>query len=90
MIAQTPVEGDHFLITTQKDFFDVVKERHSIRRFSTTPVEPDKLDAILDAARRAPSAGNLQAYEIYLAREASLRASLAKASLSIRTKVARK
>lgn len=47
------------------EFFDVVRARHSIRAFTAQPVEPEKVQAILDAANRAPSAGNLQAYEIY-------------------------
>ena len=47
------------------DFFDVVRARHSIRAFTAQPIEPEKLQTILDAANRAPSAGNLQAYEIY-------------------------
>ena len=36
--------------------------------FSRPPVEPDKLEAILAAASGAPSALNLQSYEIYLAK----------------------
>ena len=47
------------------DLFEVLKARHSIRAFVAKSIEPDKLQAILEAANRAPSAGNLQAYEIY-------------------------
>ena len=47
------------------EFFDVVQSRHSIRAFKPQPIEPEKLHAILDAANRAPSAGNLQGYEIF-------------------------
>ncbi len=50
------------------DFFEVVRSRRSIRRFDDRPVEEEKLTAILEAANAAPSAGNLQAYEIYLVR----------------------
>jgi nitroreductase len=63
------------------DFFDAVKSRHSIRAFAATTVERDKLQAILEAANRAPSAGNLQAYEIYLATKAADRSALARAAL---------
>lgn len=45
-------------------FFEVLAQRRSVRRFRARAVEPDKLQAILDAAAAAPSAGNLQAYEI--------------------------
>ncbi|MEM4284469.1 MAG: nitroreductase family protein [Candidatus Caldarchaeum sp.] len=48
------------------DFFAVLRERHSVRAFAERPVEPEKLQAVLEAANRAPSAGNLQAYEIYV------------------------
>jgi nitroreductase len=47
------------------EFFDVVRARRSIRAFAARSVDPDGLEKILDAANRAPSAGNLQAYEIY-------------------------
>jgi len=49
------------------DFFEVLQSRRSIRHFSARPVEQDKVRAILEAANSAPSAGNLQADEIYLA-----------------------
>jgi nitroreductase len=63
------------------DFFDLVRARQSIRAFASEPVEPEKLEKILEAANRAPSAGNLQAYEIYLLTEPSLRRELARAAL---------
>jgi len=63
------------------EFFEVVDKRRSIRAFTNKPVEPERLQAILEAANRAPSAGNLQAYEIYVVtRRVTLRA-LADASL---------
>lgn len=63
------------------DFFEVVKERHSIRAYAEKPVEEEKLQQILKTANAAPSAGNLQAYEIYLVRKARDRAALARAAL---------
>ncbi len=47
------------------EFFVVLATRHSIRAFAAQAIEPKKQAAILDAANRAPSAGNLQGYEIY-------------------------
>jgi nitroreductase len=58
------------------DFFNVLKERHSVRLFQARPVEAEKLQAILEAINRAPSAGNLQAYEVYLVQQAERRADL--------------
>jgi len=62
------------------EFFEVVKQRHCIRAFDSKSLEPDKLQEILRAATSAPSAGNLQAYEIYLVRQARLLAALADAA----------
>ncbi|GET25291.1 nitroreductase family protein [Prolixibacter sp. NT017] len=41
-------------------FIELVEQRHSVRKFSATPVEKEKLEAILEAARMAPSAVNFQ------------------------------
>lgn len=62
------------------DFFDVVKERHSVRAYTSQSIEPGKLQQILKAANRAPSAGNLQAYEMYLVCDAKRKAALARAT----------
>jgi len=66
------------------DFFDVVEQRRSTRAFSTRPIEPDKTLALLEAVNRAPSAGNLQAYEVYLVRNQAVKAALAAAALEQR------
>jgi nitroreductase len=61
-------------------FFDVVKKRRSIRAFLPAPVADDELRRILEAANAAPSAGNLQSYEIYVVMEKRRRESLARAA----------
>jgi nitroreductase len=63
------------------NFFEVVQNRHSIRAFTAVPVEPEKLQQILEAANRAPSAGNLQGYEIYVVQDAVKKTALAQAAL---------
>jgi len=62
------------------DFFDAVRERRSIRAFSSAPVETEKTKRILTAANDAPSAGNLQAYEIFHVTSRSCLDALARAS----------
>lgn len=62
------------------DFFDAVKERRSVRAFSSQPVEPEKTKRILEAANDAPSAGNLQAYEVYRVTSRPCLQALARAS----------
>jgi len=63
------------------EFFELVKQRRSTRTFTNKPVEDDKLQQILRAANAAPSAGNLQAYEIYLVRDRQKKLALARAAL---------
>lgn len=58
------------------DFFELIKGRHSIRSFSNQPVSAQDLQSILESINRAPSAGNRQAFEVYLIREAGDRAAL--------------
>ena len=62
------------------DFFEVLKQRHSIRVFSEDPVEPEKLAQLLEAARSAPSAANVQAYEIFVVTKVRQRAALSQAA----------
>jgi len=62
------------------DFMELVQARRSVRAFADRRVEPDKLRAVLEAANQAPSAGNLQAYEIYQVTEPRVRAALARAA----------
>ncbi|WP_077611025.1 nitroreductase family protein [Clostridium sp. Marseille-P2415] len=46
------------------EFLQLVKERHSVRRFSDRKVEREKLDLILEAGRVAPTAVNYQPQRI--------------------------
>jgi nitroreductase len=62
------------------DLFEVIAKRRSVRMYTATPVEPEKLQAILRAANAAPSAGNLQGYEIYVAGSLETRKALAQAA----------
>ena len=62
------------------EFFDVVKNRCSMRAFADKPVEAEKIHKILETANAAPSAGNQQGYEIYLVRKAEQRAALVNAA----------
>jgi len=62
------------------EFFDVLAARHSIRAYAKTPVEDEKLDRILATINQAPSAGNLQAFEVYVVTNGDDRAALADAA----------
>lgn len=42
------------------DLYEAIKRRYSCRSYGSKPIEPEKLERILEAARQAPSAKNLQ------------------------------
>ncbi len=44
------------------DIFQVFRDRRSIRRYKDKPVEPEKINQVLDAAHQAPSGKNLQCW----------------------------
>ena len=48
------------------EFKEVVKNRYSCKKFNGRQVESDKLKAILEAGRLAPTAKNLQEQRIYV------------------------
>lgn len=52
-----------------RDFMELAKARFSTRRFSTRPLEQDKLDKILEAGRIAPTGANKQPQKIYVIRK---------------------
>lgn len=51
------------------DLFEVFRNRQSVRAYQSKAVEESKLQAILEAVRSAPSAGNFQPFEIYVVRQ---------------------
>ena len=48
------------------EFKKVISARYSCKKFSDRQVEPEKLEAILNAGRLAPTAKNLQEQHIYV------------------------
>jgi len=62
------------------DFFEVVKNRHSVRAFKDKEIGKEKLDKLLLVANSSPSAGDLQAYQIFQVKKKALKVALAKAA----------
>jgi len=62
------------------ELFDAIAKRYSVRAFQDRPVDEPALQEILAAANAAPSAGNLQAFEIVVVREPGRRRQLAAAA----------
>lgn len=62
------------------DALQVIKNRVSVRRFRPDAVPEDVLEALLEAARWAPSAGNLQPWRFYVVTREDRRRCLATAA----------
>lgn len=59
---------------------DLMKARYSVRQYQSTPVEEEKLMAVLEAGRVAPTAANRQPQRIYVVRTPEALGKLAKAA----------
>ncbi|MBR4500973.1 MAG: nitroreductase family protein [Clostridia bacterium] len=58
------------------EFKEVIKARYSCKKFSSCQVEDDKLNAVLEAGRLAPTAKNLQEQRIYVLRSPEMLAKI--------------
>lgn len=59
------------------DFFELIQKRQSIRKWQARLVEQQKMNCILEAINRAPSAGNFQSFEVYRILSGERRAAIA-------------
>jgi nitroreductase len=62
------------------DVMNAIKTRKSVRAYLAKPVEDEKLSAVLEAARLAPSASNRQEWRFVIVREVETRKKLASAA----------
>jgi nitroreductase len=63
------------------DFWQVIEERHSVRNFDpSVDVPAETVERLLQAAIRAPSAGNRQPWHFYVVRDPAVRRGLADAA----------
>lgn len=63
------------------DILEAVRTRRSVRRFLDSPVPPEVLEELLNAAIQAPSAGNAQPWRFIVVRERKVREALVPAAL---------
>ncbi|MDD1729551.1 MAG: nitroreductase family protein [Methanospirillum sp.] len=63
------------------DFGQFLSTRRSVRRYQDREVEPELLDTILKMGEKAPSAGNVESWDIVVVRDPSVREFLADAAL---------
>ncbi len=62
------------------EFKEVIKERYSCKKYDGSEVEQEKLDAILEAGRLAPTAKNAQEQRVYVLRSPEALAKVDKAT----------
>ncbi len=62
------------------DVMEAIKERCSVRSYQNRPVETEKVDKILEAARLAPSASNRQEWRFVVVQDRDARQRLMKAA----------
>lgn len=59
------------------DVFEAIRNRRSIRRYRTDPVDDKTVQAVLEAAHWAPSWGNTQCWRFVVVRDPRMRAQIA-------------
>lgn len=60
--------------------FDAIRTRKSVRQYLDKPIEAEKLTAVLEAGRLAPSASNRQEWRFIIVRDPATRKKLAEAA----------
>jgi nitroreductase len=63
------------------DVLEAVRGRRSVRAFRNEDISAESVDKLLDAARWAPSAGNIQPWEFIIIRKPEIKARLVEAAL---------
>lgn len=66
----------------QTEMLNVIQKWRSVRKYKPDPVPEDKITAVLEAARRAPSASNAQPWHFIVIRDPERRKSLKKWAFS--------
>src|SRR3989338_6232743 len=64
-----------------KDILDIIKSRRSITKYLPKPVEWEYVARIIDAARHAPSCGNLQNWKFVVVLDPAKRKAIAEAAV---------
>jgi nitroreductase len=64
------------------EVLEAIKGRRSVRLFANQPVSEEKVKTLIDAARRAPSAGNIQPWEFVIVKKVETKHKLVVAALN--------
>lgn len=68
------------MIALTKDLFEAISQRRSVRHFKPDPVPDDTVRRIVECGLKAPSAGNIQPWQLLIVKNPELKADLAKAA----------
>jgi len=60
------------------DLIEIIKTRRSVRRFKSTTISDYLISSLIDSARHAPSADNIQPWEFIIVKDKRIREQLAK------------
>lgn len=82
MFNRLEISPSRFLRRILMNFLDLVKTRQSVRNYLSRPVEKEKIDRCLEAARFAPSANNAQPWKFIVIDEPELKEKLAHKTFS--------
>ncbi len=55
------------------DLFEAIKTRRSVRKYTNKPVEDEKLEAVLEAVRMAPSWANYQCWRLVVVKDNAMK-----------------
>jgi nitroreductase len=62
------------------DFFDFLKSRSSVRSYERVPLSEEEIEYILACAGTAPSAGNLESWDVIVVTDEEVRSALSQAA----------
>ncbi|MCZ2809275.1 MAG: nitroreductase family protein [Candidatus Bathyarchaeota archaeon] len=64
------------------DVFEAIKKRRSVRAYADEKVSEEDVERLIDAARWAPSAGNIQPWEFVVVKDVETKRKLSEAALN--------
>ncbi len=64
------------------DIFEAIKDRRSVRKYKTTPVDEKTVERLLEAVRLTPSWANTQCWRFVVVRDSNIKSELAGTTLS--------
>lgn len=74
--SQPPMQGRDSKVPPMNPTINLIMNRVSMRQYDDRPIADSDVDAIIEAARRAPTAGNLMLYSMLIVRDQATKQAL--------------